>query len=382
VVDKYTVKFDLQYPAPIDLISTSVFAAFIISPKAAKSHPEDWFTQGNAAGTGPYKLKKYALGEEAILRAFDDYWKGWGKKRYDIVVVKKVIETSARRQLLEKGDALVGVNIPPEDLAQMKNNPNLNIHVGPSVQNLFVMLNSLKAPLNNKLVRQAFAYAFPYEKVVKYAASGYAVQARGPVPAGVWGHSKSLFQYSEDLDKAKQLLKQANVSPDDRKLLVTYESGIEEQRKLAELYKSNLAKLGFELEIRGMPWESQSALSQSTKIEDRQDLAVELWWPLYVDPYDNFYSLFHTLDYVLYNLSYWSNSEFDQLVDQANEVSVLDQKKSAALYHQAQEMLIAENPAIFVYDNKNKIVTHKSLKGFKDNPAYTNVVFFHETYPE
>jgi peptide/nickel transport system substrate-binding protein len=382
VVDKYTVKFDLQYPAPLDLISAGSVGSFIISQKAAQSHDEDWFTKGNAVGTGPYKLKSTAIGEEAILQAFDDYWKGWGKKRYDYVAVKKIMESSARRQMVEKGDATVALSLPAEDLDQLKTNPNVNVHVGPSLENLFLMFNTQKAPLNNKLVRQALAYAFPYDKVVKYAASGYAVQARGPFPEKVWGHNKSLFQYSQDLEKAKQLLKQANFSQNGKKLLFTYESAIEEQKKLAELFKSDLAKIGVEVELRGMPWESQWELSKSTKADDRQDMMTLRWWPSYCDPYDWAYSLFHTQEYIQYNLAYWENSEFDQLVDQATEVSVLEREKSIAMFHQAQQIMIDENPAIFVYDKNSKIVTHKSLKGFKDNPAYSNVVFFHETYPE
>ena len=92
--------------------------------------------------------------------------------------------------------------------------------------------------------------------------------------------------------------------------------------------------------------------------------------------------LFHSQEYIQYNLAYWENSQFDQLVDEANAISVLERDKSIAMFHQAQEILIEESPAIFVYDTKSMIVTHKSLKGFKDNPAYSNVVFFHETHPE
>ena len=382
IVDKYTVKFDLQWPAPLDLVATASVGSFIVSPKAAQSHEEDWFTKGNAVGTGPYKLKKTTAGEEAILEAFDDYWKGWDKKRYDYVVVKKIAEPSARRQMVEKGDATVAISLPAEDLDQLKKNANVNVHIGPAVENLFVMLNTQKAPLNNKLVRQALAYAFPYDKVVKYAASGYAVQARGPFPSGIWGHSKSLFQYTQDLEKAKKLLKQANFSQKGQKLLLTYESAIEAQKKLAELYKSDLGKIGVEVELRGMPWESQWELSKSTKVEDRQDMMTLRWWPTYCDPYDWSYSLFHTQEYIQYNLSYWESAKFDQLVDQANEISVAERDKSVDMYHQAQQVLIDESPALFVYDKQSKIVTHKSLKGFKDNPAYSNVVFFHETYPE
>ena len=382
VVDKYTVRFDLQYPAPMDLVAAGSVGSFIISQKAAESHAEDWFTQGNAVGTGPYKLKKSVKGEEAILVAFDGYWKGWGEKRYDYVVVKKIVESSARRQMVEKGDATVAIGLPAEDLEQLTTNPNVKVNVGPSLENLFVMFNTEKAPLNNKLVRQALAYAFPYEKVVKYAANGYAEQARGPFPAGLWGHSKSLFQYSQDLDKAKQLLKQANFSNNGRKLLFTYESAMESQKKLAEIYKSDLAKIGVDVELRGMPWESQWELSKNTKPEDRQDLMTLRWWPSYCDPYDWSYSLFHSQEYISFNLAYWNNPKFDQLVDEATGISVLDRKKSIEIYHQAQQIMINESPAIFVYDNKSKIVTHKSLKGFIDNPAYSNVVFFHDTYPE
>ena len=382
VVDKYTIKFDLQWPASMDLVSTSIYGAYIISPKAVKSHEEDWFTQGNAVGTGPYKLVKSVSGEEAILQAFDSYWKGWNEKRYDIVVLKKIVESSARRQMIEKGDAAVAISLPAEDLEQMKNNPNVKLHIGPSLENLFLMFNTQRAPLNNKLVRQALAYAFPYEKVVNYAASGYAKQARGPFPSKLWGHSKSLFQYSQDLEKAKQLLKQANFSQNGRKLLLTYESSTETDKKMAELYKSDLGKIGVEVELRGMPWDSLWELSKSTKVEDRQDIFALRWWAAYCDPYDYVYSTFHTLDYIQYNLSYWSNAKFDQLIDEANEISVVDRNQAIGLYHQAQQILIDESPAVFVYDKKNAIVTHKSLKGFKDNPAYSNVVFFHDTYPE
>ncbi len=382
VVNKYTVKFDLEWPAPLDLIATSNYAAFIMSPKAVKSHNQDWLSQGNAVGTGPYVLQKSTMGEEVILRAFDDYWNGWGEKRYDFAVVKKIVESSSRRQMIEKGDASATVYLPAEDLDQMKSNPNVIVNVGPSLENTSIMFNTQRAPLDNKLVRQAFAYAFPYKKVVKYAAGGYAIKARGALPAQLWGHSKSLFQYSQDLEKAKQLLKQANYSQNSRKLLFTYVSSMEADKKMAEMYKSDLAKIGVEVELRGMPWESMWELSKSRKVEDRQDIFAMLWWPDYCDPYSWLYNMFHSQKEILYNLAYWSDPKFDKLIDDANYEMMFKKKKSLALYHEAQEMLLDESPSIFVYDKKNTLVTHKSFKGFKDNPAYPNVVFFHETYPE
>ncbi|MBW2660344.1 MAG: hypothetical protein JRC87_12280 [Deltaproteobacteria bacterium] len=172
--------------------------------------------------------------------------------------------------MIEKGDASATIYLPPEDLDQMKSNPDVTVNIGPSLENTSLMLNTQIAPLNNKLVRQAFAYAFPYEKAVKYAAGGYAVQSTGAFPAQLWGHDKTLFQYTQDLEKAKKLLEQAGYSKTSRKLLYTYVSTDEAQKKMAEMYKSDLGKIGVEVELRGMPWESQWELAKSRKIEDRQ----------------------------------------------------------------------------------------------------------------
>jgi len=40
VIDDYTAEFKLKYPAPLDLICSSGYAAFIMSPTAVKSHPD------------------------------------------------------------------------------------------------------------------------------------------------------------------------------------------------------------------------------------------------------------------------------------------------------------------------------------------------------
>ena len=70
------------------------------------------------------------------------------------------------------------------------------------------------------------------------------------------GHKSDLFQFNYDLDKARELLKEAGYE-DGFKLLLTYKSGDENERKASELLKSELKKLNIDLEIRGMPVEPQ-----------------------------------------------------------------------------------------------------------------------------
>lgn len=380
--DEYTVELKLKYPAPMDLVASSAYGAFIVSPEAVKSHPGDWLSQGNEAGTGPYKLKSFQLGEEVALEKFGDYWQGWGSQHFDNVVIKKIPETATRRQLVEKGDADITIELPYEDIEALKKNRDVNVTVGPSFENLFMMFNTDKAPLDNKLVRQALSYAFPYDAVVKYSMGSFATQARGAVPFGLWGHGKDLFQYQYDLDKAKELLAKSGHPNGGFKLLLTYMSGDEAEKKAAELYKAELAKLNIELEIRGMPWEAEWEQAKSPDPKKRQDIFTFYWWPDVPSPYTYLFNMFHTQKEILFNLAYWENEEFDKLVDTAAERSGVDRAKAEELYVQAQEVLLKEAPALFVYDKQYVRILNKSFKGYKDNPAYPHVVFFYDTYRE
>ncbi len=380
VVNDYTVEFKLSYPAPLNLIASSPYAAFIMSPSAVQNNGDEWFEQANEAGTGPYKLESSSMGDEVILAKYDDYWNGWEGEHFDKAIVKKVSETSSRRQLIEKGEADITHNLPAEDVEALKNVQNVEVLSLPSFTNLFGFFNTEKAPLDNVKVRKALAYAFPYDDVVNYAAGGYAEQSRGAIPKGHWGRGDDLFQYSKDLDKAKSLLDEAGINQGELKLLLTYMSGDEAEKKAAELYKAELSKIGVELEIRAMPWESQWEMAMDTNAQNRQDILMMYWWPDTSSPYSWLYSLYHTEEDILFNLAYYYNEDFDEIIDNAYALSGEDLDASEQEFIRAQEILIKDSPSIFMFDKEDVWILNSSLKGFKPNPAYPLVVYFYDCY--
>ncbi len=382
VLDDHTVRFDLKYPAPIDLISSCTYSAFIVSPTSVKANADDWLSKGNEAGSGPYQIKRFKMGDEVVLSAFKDYWQGWKANQFEIVVIKRVSETTSRRQLIEKGDADITFALPAEDIEALKTSSNVQVTVSQSFQNMFLFFNTVKKPLDNKLVRQALSYAFPYDDVVKYAFGGYATKSRGPIPVGLWGHGKELKQYSYDLNKARQFLAQAGYPDGGLKLLLTYLSGDESEKKTVELFKSELAKLNVDLEIRGMPWGSQWEVAKNNKAETRQDIFLMYWWPDYISPYSWLYPLFRSQKETLFNVSYYASENFDKAIDEANATSSVDREKATRMFVDAQKTIIEDAPAIFALDTQTVWVTNKSFKGFRYNPCYSQVVFFYDTYRE
>jgi len=381
VLDEYTVEFVLSYAAPMDVIASCPYASFMMSP-SLKDQPETWFDAGNANGTGPYKLQESSMGDEVILTQNETYWKGWDNEHFEKVIVKKVSETSSRRQMIESGEADITIELPSEDVEALKASGNVVVDVVPSFTNLIGFFNTQKAPLNDVKVREALSYAFPYGDVVEYAMGGYAEQSFGPIPDGMWGHSENLMQYTHDLDKAKQLLDEAGIKEGELKLLLTYMTGDEAEKKMAELYKGELSKIGVELEIRAMPWESQWEMAMGTDTSVQQDIFVMYWWNDLATPYSYLYSLFHSEDSTLYNLGYYSNPEFDALIDGAQEKSATNIEEAQKDFISAQEMLLKDSPAIFMYDKNVSWVKSPSLKGHEDNPAYPYVLFFYDLYRE
>ena len=153
-------------------MASTGYAAFIYSKKCVNEDNE-WIAEAKGCGTGPYMLKSAKWGDEVIVEAFKDYWGGWGEKYFSQVVFKKISETATRRQMIETGEATIAVELPYSDVNALKSNPKVKVNVEPSWQNLIGMFNTQKPPLDNVKVRQALAYAFPYDQVIKTAVGGY-----------------------------------------------------------------------------------------------------------------------------------------------------------------------------------------------------------------
>ncbi len=379
--DTYTLEFALSYPAALDTIVSSGYASFIFDAKAAEENGgEQWFNEGNSAGTGPYMPEKWERGSQLILTFNNEYWGEWKPNQYQKVVFKSIPEANTRLQMVKGGELHFVQQLPIELVKSLSGDNTVSIQETESFQQLTSLFNTEKEPLNNPKVRQAISYAIPYESIVKDILGNAATQSYGSIPKGLWGHSDDLMQYEYNIEKAKELLKEAGV--DGGKLTLTYLSADEDERQIAELMKIEFAKIGFDLELKGMLWEAQWDLAKSPNPKDRQDILFMYWWPDYADPYSFMKNLYGSEDEIVFNLAYFKNESYDKLVDEAQKIAGVDREKAIDLYKQAQEILVEEAPGLSLYDKKYVRIINNSLGGYVDNPAYPNVVFFYDTFKQ
>lgn len=379
VIDDLTVQVNLSYAAPLDLIASSLYGAWIVSPKAleAAAADENYFEAGLEAGTGPYMLESYTPDQEVLLTKFDDYWGGWQEDQFDKVLVLITPEAVQQQQMLEGGEVDLALRIPQENYVDFENREGYTLIEEPSFFNYVGFFNTLRPPLDNPTVRQALSYATPYQDIIDVGTLGYGTQARGPVPAGIWPYSENVMQYNYDPDRAKELLTEAGYPDGGFDLRLTYAAENQTEERFAPLIRDAYADLGINVEIEPILFNQQWEEAKSDP-ENAQDMFLLLYWPTYSDAgTDNLWSMFHSSEAPFFNLSYWNNEQFDQLIDDAAALTVTDPETSFQMYEEAQNLLVEEAPALFLFDTTAPFVIPDTIEGFEYNINYPFATFFY-----
>lgn len=112
--DDRTVVLTLSYAAPVELIASSMYGAWIVSPKAlaAVKADEKYFESGKDAGTGPYTVSEYTSGQRVVLKKYDKYWGEWPARGYTTVVNTITPESIVQQQQLTGGQVDIATSLP------------------------------------------------------------------------------------------------------------------------------------------------------------------------------------------------------------------------------------------------------------------------------
>lgn len=384
-IGDYEVEFRLKYPADVAMIAAASYGGYIISPKIGNDHKasSEFLAQGNEAGTGPYRLERHVQGEEILLTKYEDYWKGWEGKHFDKILIKTVSETSSRRQMIENGDADIITGVTKEDVEIFKKNPDLVVNTAQIYQNTSAYFNTKKQPLDNKALRKAIAYAFPYEDVVNHIlGTDFSSVPTDLIPKSLWGSNQtSPFYY--DLDKAREYLKEAGYSDGGITLNYFYVSGNESRRKIAELFKSELAKIGITLELHSGTWDTIVSRARDSNQANQPDITAYLLWAEWPTPHAWYGASVKSEDLIIFNHSRYSNPEVDEMIQKAFEYTATDREKATELYKEIGQKVTDDCIAIYMHDDNYINVTRNDIKGNTVcTSAYPTIIFFYDCYRE
>ncbi len=376
VVDDFTVQFILREPAPIDLIASSQYGAYIFSPRSAEKGT-GWFMQGHDAGTGPYRVASWEKGRQVVLNKFDDYWGGWSGRHFDHIIIKVVREKSTQVRMIKSGEADFASLVPVDALQALKKAPGVEVLTPNSWKNTMFLINTQKFPTDNLKIRRALCYAWDYDAVIESIYHGLASRGDGPVPMTMWGHNPDLPKYDFNLRKAARLIRESGIPADKLKLSLAYIAASQEYENCARLLQANLARIGVELDLLPGPW--GTIREKARNLKTAPNLQSMTWWPTYPSPGDWLTGMFKTEEKAIFNLSHYSNPRVDALIEKGRKMEGTDRPAAIRAYEEAQKLIVEDAPAIFYADIRSRIVKRSSVKGFSVNPGY-NGLFFYRLY--
>jgi len=365
VVDDMTFRIDLPKPSKLTLPDLAVPIPFIINSKVAKANAtkkDPWATEylhKTAAGSGAFKIARWDPGQQFVYER-NENWALGPKPGVKRVIVREIPSAATRRALTERGDADLYMNVSAKDAKEFMEAGKVSVSGAPIDNCLNVLALNLKhKPFDNVKVRQAIAYALPYEDIISVAAYGRAKPMFGgkeKTPSSIdWPQP---FPYDTNLKKAKALLSEAGFA-NGFETTISYNLGLADwQEPTALLIQESLGKIGIKVvldKIAGASWRTAAL------VEKRLPMHLENFggWLNYPD-----YYFFWAYKYGhLFNSSNYKNDEIEKLVDET-----LNMETTEAKYVENVKRMITiafdEVPRIPLYQPYLDSAMQKNVTGY------------------
>ena len=361
IVDDYTFKMYTEETNPyalnvLQMGGCSIVDSAVFKENATEDDPWalEWAGK-NEAGSGPYKLKSWDAGVELVFEANKDYW-GYDVY-FDEMVWSIIPEYATQVMMMANGELDVIKGVTANYLSELEA-ANVNIMSFDSKNQLTLYMNSVKGgPFADKYVRQAMAYAIPYQDIVEFVYYGNAQVCDSVIPVGSPNYDNSAWKYSYDIEAAKATLAQSGYA-DGFSFTLAISNAYPTHESIAILIQDALAQIGVTMEIQKL---DNSAFDSNRETADAY-LNESLAWvddPSYI------------LDLSLVDIesatnarivNYTYNQEFLDLVEESNYM--LDQEQRTANYNRIQALCAEDVPIICICQPDYNLVVSEGITGY------------------
>jgi peptide/nickel transport system substrate-binding protein len=362
--DDYTVSFKVKHPSTGFLAGLVLPAASILSEKAVTAAGDKYGM--NPVGTGPFKFVSWTKGNQLTLQRFDGYH--GDKPKFSKMVINVIPEPTNRTIALETGEADIAYEITANDLKRVQDNKDLQLLRTIDFSTTYLGFNCAKKPFDDVKVRQAISYAIDTKQIVSTVWKGIGKAAVGPIPAQVKYSDTSLTVHEYNVEKAKELLKEAGY-PSGFKASI-WVNQKKERIDMATIIQSELKDIGIDVQIKVLEWGAY--LAGASKGE--HDMFMIGWVSQTTDPDIAVNGPFlSTNKGAGSNYSFFNDPLADQLILKGKTMKDSDERKD--VYYQLQKEIIAQAPWVLLYNGEQVVGANKSVKGFKPSP-----LGFHKLY--
>jgi peptide/nickel transport system substrate-binding protein len=359
--DKYTALLQTSQPWP------TVFDMFHVVNMLDKDNTDVASnTQSKAVGTGPFVFQEWRQGEAMRFTKNPNYWQS-GKPYLDEIVVNVRKDAQSMVADLEAGTLNLAYNVTLQDYLRLKSDSKYSAQLlSPAAGMYQIQPNVTFKPLDDKRVRQALNHAIDRKRIADTVLLGLVGPEDLPWPANSLAYEAAKNNiYNHDLDKAKSLLAEAGVS--NLTLDFVYAPTLPEYGTIAEIYQSDLAKVGVTLNVRSMDIAALFDVIHSQKYNGLYTLN-DSWAAM--EPV-SMLSAGASLNPRINNAGF-QDDKYTALVDSAKAEP--DPSKRKVIYSEINDYILDQSFGMPVAPSTSRVITKSSLQGLEFR--YNDVMWF------
>lgn len=316
-------------------------------------------------GTGPFQFIAMQKDVAIRYRAFQNYW---GDKQPVTTLVFSITPNPAvRLTKLKAGECHVMAFPDPHDVDRIREDPDLVLMEQEGLNIGYLSLNVTEPPLDDVRIRRAINMAIDKEAILEAVYRGAGVMAKNPIPPTLWSYNDDVTPYPYDVDAARALMAEAG-----------FEQGFETElwympvsraynpdgKRMAELIRTDLAKIGIKVNLISHPWDEYRARLQNGDAP----MALFGWTGDNGDP-DNFLNVLLGCTAAREggnNVAKWCDKDYDALITRARQTS--DRTEREHLYRKAQEIVNREAPWVPIAHSVVFTGARKNVLNYKMDP--------------
>jgi peptide/nickel transport system substrate-binding protein len=366
VVDDHTFRVDFIKKDRLTIPDLAVIVPGIYNSGLLQKHAtakDPWardYTKSNTAGSGAFKVVSWKPGVEIVYER-NDAWVGGKLPELKRVIWRTIPSPGNRRALMERGDADLSFDLPAKDFSEMKKAGKLKMISNPIGNGMYSLeLNVVKPPFNNEKVRQAVAYAIPYQKIIEAAMFGVANPLFGgpsnDVSSIAWPQPTG---YKTDMAKAAALMKESGAGPIDTTISFDLGDAVNSQ-PIAELIQESLGHIGIKTTINKVPgsnWRSEMAKKSMPMMVN--------FFSGWLDYPEYFFFWCYSGQNAIFNTPSYVNKDLDKFIDGARAAAAIGDKEAystdvkgfiSKAYH--------EVPRVPLFQPYLSVATQKNISGY------------------
>lgn len=346
--DCLDLQITLSRPAPYFHTVLSLWVTFPAKEELISEGGDNWWNSSRfQIGNGPYVLQSLEPFVRGYFTPNENYWAGVG----NVDIEFSYITDSAISFQAYVNNEFDIIGLAAEDLATVQADPVLSEEalIYPGSCTFAVFFHHNKEPFTDPKIREAFALAIDRDAWVRDVLNGLGSPTLTWIPPGFPGYQEGETHLAFDPEAALQAIADStygsveNLPP----VVDTFSDSPRNRLRHEWLVAQWQEVLGVTVELNPVEPTTYTALTKDQ--ETAPQLFILGWCADYPDP-QNWLSVYWRTGAFGERIAY-SNPDLDALLDQADTAT--DPVERAALYQEAQTMLVQSSPGAFMWNNVN-----------------------------